>query len=155
MTASPTAQSSLHGMLPIVEVGLRLAPTGSCSPAAAGEIARCLGASNATTVRIAGVGTEGSRVIVTLGISLGTVDEVRAGDQRARDAVEFIALVVAQLAQFEPAFTALPHRESPDARIADEVQSSVMRQGADSRAASGAREPVTLLQAVTALASLL
>ena len=96
-----------------------------------------MAAAVAAAVRIAAVGREGSRVIVTLAVTLGTVDEVKSSAAPARAAVELLAQLVERLHAFDPAFTALPHRSSIDARIAAEIH----------------REGVTLDDAVIALSA--
>ena len=109
------------GLLPLVEVGLRLAPTAAAAQTAATEISRCLEQAPSAAVRIAAVGREGSRVIVTLAITLGTADEVKSSAAPARAALELLAQLVERLHAFDPAFTSLPHRSSIDARIAAEI----------------------------------
>lgn len=137
------------GLLPLVEVGLRLAPTAAASAAAAAEIARCLEQAPAAAVRIAAVGREGSRVLVTLAVTLGTVDEVKSAASPARAALELLASIVERLAAFDPAFTSLPHASSTDARIAAEIE----RERRFGALRIGQGEGVTLAKAVVALSS--
>jgi hypothetical protein len=135
------------GLLPLVEVGLRIAPTAAAAEAAATEISRCLEQAPSAAVRIAAVGREGSRVIVTLAVTLGTADEVKACAAPARTALELLAQLVERLEAFDPAFTSLPHGSSVDARIAAEIERPA-RRGADEH-----REGLTLAKAVIALSA--
>ena len=137
------------GLLPLVEVGLRLAPTAAASGAAAAEIARCLEQAPSAAVRIAAVGREGSRVLVTLAVTLGTVDEVKSAAAPARAALELLSSIVERLAAFDPAFTGLPHASSTDARIAAEIE----RERRFGSRRTGQGEGVTLAKAVVALSS--
>ena len=137
------------GLLPLVEVGLRLAPTAAASTRAAAEIARCLEEAPAAAVRIAAVGSEGSRVLVTLAVTLGTADEVKSAAAPARAALELLASIVERLAAFDPAFTSLPHPSSTDARIAAEIE----RERHLGSRHTAQREGVTLAKAFVALSS--
>jgi hypothetical protein len=113
-----------QGLDQLVVLGLRIAPTLSRCAGAAAEIARVMDAGPSTPVRIAGVGQDGSRVVVTLAITLGTVSDIKAATPAARDAVTFIAGLVAELRDFDPAFIALPDHASADARIASHLRES-------------------------------
>jgi len=109
------------GLQRVVEVGLRVAPTAACAPAAAAEIAQLVDAGGEAPVRIVGVGTEGNRVIVTLAVTVGTTTEVTSGAPAARLAVAMVARIIESLSAYDPAFTALPDPDSIDAQIGSRV----------------------------------
>ncbi|MEY4136012.1 MAG: hypothetical protein RL205_140 [Actinomycetota bacterium] len=109
------------GLQRVVEVGLRLAPTAACIPAAAAAISEIIESSPEAPVRIVGVGAEDNRVIVTLAITVGTTTEITGGAPAARLAVGLVARLVEGLASFDPAFTALPDPDSVDALIGSRV----------------------------------
>jgi hypothetical protein len=110
------------GLLPLVEVCLRLAPTVAAAPAAAALVASCLEQAPSAAVRIAGVGREGSRILITLAITLGTVDEVKSAAAPARVALDLVAALVERLEAFDPAFTGPLSESSTDARMASEIE---------------------------------
>ena len=124
------------GLQRVVEVGLRVAPTAACAPAAAAAIGQILESRLDAPVRIVGVGTEGNRIVVTLAITVGTTTDITSGAPASRLAVGMIAHLVECLAQYDPAFTALPDPESVDARIGARVD----------------EEPETLARAMCVLA---
>ena len=135
------------GLLPLVEIGLRLAPTVTGASAAAAEIAACLEQAPSAAVRIAAIGRQGSRVLVTLAITLGTVEEVKASAPAARSAVTLISELIERLSSFDPAFTGLPHPASTDSRIAAQVERD--RRGLKARTGSSdERRPVVTLASV-------
>ena len=113
-----------QGLDQLVVIGLRIAPTLTRCAGAAAEIARVVDAGPSIPVRIAGVGQDGSRVVVTLAITLGTVADIKQASPAARAAVTFIADLVSELSDYDPAFIALPDLVSADARIAGHLGES-------------------------------
>lgn len=109
------------GLQRVVEVGLRVAPTAACAPAAAEVIAQVIETSHEAPVRIVGVGAEGNRIVVTLAVTVGTTSDVAAGAPSARVAVGMVARLIECLAAYDPAFTGLPDPESVDAVIGARV----------------------------------
>lgn len=109
------------GLQRVVEVGLRVAPTVACAPAAAAAMCELLESPLDAPVRIVGVGTEGNRIVVTLAITVGTTTDITAGAPAARLAVGMVARLVESLAAYDPAFTALPDPDSVDAMIGSRV----------------------------------
>lgn len=109
------------GLQRVVEIGLRVAPTAACAPAAAEAIAQLISSSREAPVRIVGVGTEGNRIVVTLAVTVGTTADVAAGAPAARLAVGMVARLIECLAAYDPAFTALPDPDSVDAVIGARV----------------------------------
>ncbi len=109
------------GLQRVVEVGLRVAPTVACAPAAAAAMCELLESRLDAPVRIVGVGTEGNRIVVTLAITVGTTTDITAGAPAARLAVGMVARLVESLAAYDPAFTALPDPDSVDAMIGSRV----------------------------------
>jgi hypothetical protein len=124
------------GLQKVVEVGLRVAPTAACAPAAAAAISQILDSRLDAPVRIVGIGTEGNRVVVTLAITVGTTTDITAGAASARMAVVMVADLIESLVQYDPAFTALPDPDSVDAMIGARVD----------------EEPETLARAMCVLA---
>jgi len=124
------------GLQRVVEVGLRVAPTLACAPAAAAAISEVIGCSQEAPVRIVGVGSEANRIVVTLAITVGTTSDITAGAPTARLAVGMVARLVDELSAYDPAFTALPDPDSLDALIGARVD----------------QEPETLTRAMCVLA---
>lgn len=114
-------EESTAGLQRVVEVGVRVAPTAACAPAAAAAIVQILDSRLDAPVRIVGVGTEGNRIVVTLAITVGTTTDITAGAASARLAVVMVAHLIECLAQYDPAFTALPDPNSVDAMIGARV----------------------------------
>jgi hypothetical protein len=109
------------GLQRVVEVGLRVAPTPACAPAAAAAIAYAIGSAQEAPIRIVGVGAEGNRIVVTLAITVGTTTDITSGAPAARLAVGIVARLIECLAPYDPAFTALPDPDSVDALIGSRV----------------------------------
>ena len=115
-----------------LEIGLTLAPTRASALAAAKSIAAYLDDDPRVTVRLAGLGASDSRVLITLAVTLGTVDEIKVGDARSRVAVTFLQRIVDELAAYDPAFATLPAPSSFEARAA----ALAMASGAESVAST-------------------
>jgi hypothetical protein len=101
-----------------LEIGLTLAPTRASAVAAAKSIAAYLDDDPRVTVRLAGLGASDSRILITLAVTLGTVDEIKVADARSRTAVSFLQRIVDELAAYDPAFVTLPAPSSFEARAA-------------------------------------
>jgi len=101
-----------------LEIGLTLAPTRASAVAAAKSIAAYLDDDPRVTVRLAGLGASDSRILITLAVTLGTVDEIKVADARSRIAVTFLQRIVDELAAYDPAFVTLPEPSSFEARAA-------------------------------------
>ena len=101
-----------------LEIGVTLAPTHASAVAAAKSIAAYLDDDPRVTVRLAGLGADDSRILITLAVTLGTVDEIKIADARSRTAVTFLQRVVDELAAYDPAFVTLPSASSFEARAA-------------------------------------
>jgi hypothetical protein len=101
-----------------LEIGLTLAPTHASAVAASKSVAAYLDADPRVTVRLAGLGSDDSRILITLAITLGTVDEIKVADARSRTAVLFVQRIVDELAAYDPAFSTLPAPASFEARAA-------------------------------------
>ncbi len=69
-------------------------------------------------VRLAGLGASDSRILITLAVTLGTVDEIKVADARSRVAVTFLQRIVDELSAYDPAFVTLPTPSSFEARAA-------------------------------------
>jgi hypothetical protein len=101
-----------------LEIGLTLAPTRASAVAAAKSAAAYLDDDPRVTVRLAGLGADDSRILITLAVTLGTVDEIKVADARSRAAVLFLQRIVEELASYDPAFVTLPAPGSFEARAA-------------------------------------
>jgi hypothetical protein len=101
-----------------LEIGLTLAPTRASAVAAAKSVAAYLDDDPRVSVRLAGLGASDSRILITLAVTLGTVDEIKVADPRARTAVVFLQRIVDELAAYDPAFVTLPAPSSFEARAA-------------------------------------
>jgi hypothetical protein len=109
------------GLRRTVEIGIRLAPTVASAVPAAKAIASYLDADPSVPVRLAGLSRDGSRVHLTLAISLGTIDDVKVAAPQSRAAVVMIGAIVERLCSYDPALVTLPHPSSPEARLASAV----------------------------------
>ena len=101
-----------------LELGLVIAPTRASAVVAAKSVAAYLDADPRVTVRLAGLGADASRILLTLAVTLGTVDEIKVADARSRVAVQFLQRLVDELACYDPALVTLPHPASFEARAA-------------------------------------
>lgn len=107
------------------ELGLCLSPTTGSAVAAAKSLSAFIDAYTHVGVRLAGVGVDGSRVHLTLAVGLGTLEQVKTADPRARDAVVFLQGLVDEFAAYDPAFTLIPDPESAEALVAGSLQASI------------------------------
>jgi hypothetical protein len=101
-----------------LEIGLCLAPTRVSAVPAAKALAAYLDGEPGVAVRLAGLACDDSRVLITLGVCLGSVDEIKTADPVSRAAVLFIQRIVDELAAYDPAFVTLPAPASAEARLA-------------------------------------
>jgi hypothetical protein len=101
-----------------LEVGLRIAPTLSTAASAAKALAAFLDTEPAVPVRLAGLGSDDTRVLFTLAIGMGTIDEIKVAGPSSRAAVLLIQRIIDALSSYDPAFVALPDPTSAEARLA-------------------------------------
>lgn len=145
MSIERTAEAaSLHefaGLRRELELGLRLAPTRAGSAAAAKALAAFLDEDPQVPVRLAGLTADSSRVLITIAVTLGSVDDIKVAGAASRAGVLLIQRIVDELAAYDPAFVTLPDPSSTEARMAAHVM-----------AAAGAGR-MTVLSAVTRLAA--
>ena len=76
------------GLRKTFEVGIALAPCGQAATVAAKALAAFLDEHPSTPVRLAGLAVHGSRVTITVAVSLGTVDDLKAGAMNSRQALD-------------------------------------------------------------------
>jgi hypothetical protein len=100
--------NEFDGMRRELEIGLRIAPTRASAPAAAKAIACYLDAEPVVPVRLVELAQEGSRIHITLAVTLGAIDAIKVADPSARAAVGLIQRIVDDLAAYDPAFVTLP-----------------------------------------------
>ncbi len=115
-------------VLDCVEVGLRLAPMATAAPAAARDVVEEL-AGGFPAKRLVGLGTDGSRVIITLAIAIGTPEEIRSGAEASRDAVVYVHDLVSRLGYADPALVAFPEGGSVESVIATHVETQAQAYG--------------------------
>jgi hypothetical protein len=101
-----------------LEIGLTLAPTRASAVAAAKSVVAYLDDDPRVTVRLAGLGASDSRILITLAVTLGTVDEIKIAAARSRIAVTFLQRMVDEFGAYDPAFATLPAPTSFEARAA-------------------------------------
>ena len=101
-----------------VDIGLRLAPQREHAAAAAKGMAALLDAEPGVPVRLAGLGSDGSRVHLTFAISLGSLDDIKAASPTARAAVLLLQRIVETFAAYDPCLVELPDPQSPEAKRA-------------------------------------
>ena len=121
-----TAQRRLAdaGLRRTFEVGVCLNPHGRAAAVAAKALAAFLDQHLSTAVRLAGLGVHGSRVTITLAVSLGTVDDLKVGAQNSREALAAIQDLIDHLSAYDPAITTLPDPSTAEAELALVVQTS-------------------------------
>ena len=105
-----------------VDIGLRLAPQRQYAPDASKALAAILDAAPEVSVRLAGVGSEGSRIHLTIAVTLGTLEDVKVASPSARTAVLVMQQIVDRLAAYDPCLVELPDPASPEARLAAQTQ---------------------------------
>jgi hypothetical protein len=109
------------GMRRELEVAVCLAPTRASAVPAAKALAAFLDSDPGTAVRLAGLACDDSRVLITLAVCLGSIDEIKTADPASRAAVLLIQRIVDDLAAYDPAFVTLPEPASAEARLAMHV----------------------------------
>ena len=109
------------GMRRELEVAVCLAPTRASAVPAAKALAAFLDSDPGTAVRLAGLACDDSRVLITLAVCLGSIDEIKTADPASRAAVVLIQRIVDDLAAYDPAFVTLPEPASAESRLAMHV----------------------------------
>ncbi len=109
------------GMRRDLEIGVRLAPTRATAPAAAKALGAFLDSEPDVPVRLAGLAADDSRVLITVAITLGSIDDIKVATPSTRTALTLIQRIVDELAVFDPAFATLPQPRSAEARLAAHV----------------------------------
>lgn len=104
-----------------LEVGLRLAPTHAGAASAAKALAAFLDDEPTVAVRLAGLASDASRVLITVAVTLGTIDDIKVAGGDSRAAVLLLQRIVDDLSAYDPAFVTLPDRSSNEARLAAHV----------------------------------
>ena len=112
------------GLRKTFEVGIALAPCGQAATVAAKALAAFLDEHPSTPVRLAGLAVHGSRVTITVAVSLGTVDDLKAGAMNSRAALAAIQDLIDHLGAYDPAITALPDPSTAEAELAHVVRTS-------------------------------
>ena len=112
------------GLRKTFEVGIALAPCGQAATVAAKALAAFLDEHPSTPVRLAGLAVHGSRVTITVAVSLGTVDDLKAGAMNSRQALAAIQDLIDHLGAYDPAITALPDPSTAEAELAHVVRTS-------------------------------
>ena len=120
-TSPTTPMSPYAGLRRDVELGLAIAPTGARAVAAAQSLAAFLDDEPAVPVRLAGLSVRGSRVVLTLAVTLGSIDEVKTSGPHARAGVLLLQRLVDEFSAYDPAFALLPESDSPEALLAAHV----------------------------------
>ena len=77
-------------------------------------------------VRIAGLGSDGTRVHITIAVTLGTLEDVKTSAASSRDAVALIQAIVDRLACYDPSLVELPDPKSVEA-VQDESHAAPTR----------------------------
>ena len=108
------------GLRRVLEVGIRLAPTRPTAVAASKALAAFLDSAG-VPVRIAGLAADDSRVLITIAVSLGAVDDIKTAAPESRAALALVQRIVDELAGYDPAFATLPQPSSAEARLAAHV----------------------------------
>jgi hypothetical protein len=80
-----------------------------------------LDADEHVAVRLAGLAADESRVLITIAVTLGTIDEIKTADATSRCAMALIQRIVDDLAGYDPAFVTLPDPVAAEARLASMI----------------------------------
>ena len=104
-----------------LEVGLRIAPTRASAIAAAKGLAAFLDEEPTVPVRLAALAVEPSRVLITVAVTLGAIDDIKTAAPASRSAVLLLQRIVDELASYDPAFVSLPAPTSAPALLAARV----------------------------------
>lgn len=109
-----------------VDIGLRIAPTTQLAAMAGKSLALLLDEWPSVPVRIAGLGSDGTRVHITIAVTLGTLEDVKTSAASSRDAVALIQAIVDRLACYDPSLVELPDPKSVEA-VQDESHAAPTR----------------------------
>lgn len=109
------------GVSRYVDVGLRLAPTLDAAVPTIRAAAALLDEHPNIPVRLAGVSRDGTRLVITLVVTLGTVEDVKSAAPNACAAVHLLRDVTRAVPTADPAFVVLPDPRSPEALLADAI----------------------------------
>ena len=90
------------------EIGLRFAPTRACAAVAAKSVASVIDEHPLVPVRLVELTSDGSRVLFTLSVCLGTIDAVKTAAPSARQAIALLQVLVDAFGAYDPAFVQLP-----------------------------------------------
>lgn len=112
------------GLTRHVDIGVAIAPAREAAAAGAKALAAILD-SHDTPTRLAAIGSAGSRMVLTVAVTLGDVDDVKVAGPQSRAALALIRDIVDTLAAYDPALVLLPDPESAEAQAAARVQGSV------------------------------
>jgi hypothetical protein len=104
-----------------LEIGVCLAPTRAGAAAAAKALAAFLDEDPAVPVRLAGLTCDSSRVLITIAVTLGAIDDIKVAGPGSRAGVLLLQRIVDDLAGYDPAFVTLPEPSSAEARLAAHV----------------------------------
>ncbi len=124
MSTEATVISPDLGLTRHVDIGLRLAASEGAAVVLAKSLASLLAETDGVPVRLAGVGAVHDRLVLTLAIGLGTVEQVKSGDAVSLAAVALVQRIVETLAGYDPAFATLPDPASAEAERAARVLSA-------------------------------
>ena len=103
------------------DVGLRLAAPSGAAAVLAKSLASLMDEFPTVAVRLAGAGADHGRVILTLAITLGSIEDVKASSPAAVAALGLMRSIVTSLAAYDPALAVLPDAESAEAQLARRV----------------------------------
>lgn len=106
------------GLTRHVDIGLRLAAAPESATVLAKSLASLLDAFEGVPVRLAGLGLDHGRAVLTIAVTLGRIEEVKAAGPSAVHAMELIKAIVTRLDGYDPAFAVLPDPQSVEANLA-------------------------------------
>lgn len=117
------------GLTRHLDVGLRLTAPSGAAAALAKSLASLLDEVPTVPVRLAGAGTDHGRVVLTVAITLGSIEDVKASSPAAEAALGLMRQIVTSLAGYDPAFAVLPDAESAEAMLARRLVEAGTRSG--------------------------
>jgi hypothetical protein len=104
-----------------LEIGIALAPSRASAVPAAKALAAFLDEASGVPARLAGLAANDSRVLITLAINMGSIDDIKTAGPGSRAGVRLLQRIVDDLACYDPAFVAVPAASTAESRLAAHV----------------------------------
>ena len=106
------------GLTRTLDIALRLSALEASVLPLAKSLASLIDAAHGVPVRLVGVGAVRDRILLTVAVSLGTIDDIKAGAPAAQSGLALVTAVVEHLHAYDPAITHIPDPASCEAQLA-------------------------------------